>query len=84
MHNAALRLIVIVVVAWAASCSRAKLYRGGTEAAGPDRLTLDGRVCTDEPGQAHFPTRVALIVDQSALLNSFDPLGTRGWVRAAA
>lgn len=82
MRNVLLHVLMIVVAAPAASCSRAKLYRGGTEAAGPDRLTLDGRVCTDEPGQAHFPTRVALIVDQALpALSAWDALGTRGWVR---
>ncbi len=83
MRNIVLQTLAIVAAVSMLSCSRAKLYRGNAEAAGPDRLTLDGRVCTDEPGQAHFPTRVALIVDQAQpALSTWDALGTRAWVRA--
>lgn len=84
MRNVTLPFAIVVALCLGPSCSRAKLYRGGTEAAGPDRLTLDGRVCTDEPGEAHFPTRVALIIDESEpALTTWDPLAGRAWVAAA-
>lgn len=69
----------------AAGCTEANLYHRDRSPAEPDRLTLRGQVCTDDPRLSHFPIKVVLLVDRSSgfspdvgvvtgqLFTTFDP-----------
>jgi len=70
-------------------CTEAHLYHRDRSPAAPDRVTLRGRVCTDDPQLSYFPLKVVLVVDQAAgyspdvdaatggLFTDFDPEGGR-------
>jgi len=62
-----------------AACTDAELYSPTRAKAQADRVTLEGRVCTEDPFQSRFPVRVLLMVDRAAgpLFSDFDPSGSR-------
>ncbi|MDF1562016.1 MAG: hypothetical protein P1V51_03185 [Deltaproteobacteria bacterium] len=68
-----------------AACTEANLYHRFRPPAEPDRMTLQGRVCTEDPASARFPVKVVLVVDQAAgpLFSSFDPGSLRIQVLSA-
>lgn len=43
-----------------------------------NRLTLEGKVCTDPPDPSGFPVKVVLVVDQSGSMCVSDPPGSQG------
>ncbi len=59
----------------AAGCTDSGLYSTERPPIEANRVTLSGRVCTDDPETARFPIRVVLVVDQAAgpLYSDFDP-----------
>lgn len=61
------------------SCTEAGLYSPGKQPRQSDRLSLSGRVCTEDPLRANFPMRVIILADQAAgpLYSSFDSAGLR-------
>lgn len=61
------------------ACSDVGLYSETRVRTEPDRVTLTGRVCADDPVSARFPVRVVLLVDQAQgpLFSDFDPAGLR-------
>ena len=60
-------------------CTDAKLYHQVKPPIAADRLTLTGRVCTEDPEVQNFPVRLILLVDQSQgpLYSDFDPAQER-------
>lgn len=62
-----------------AACSDVGLYSETRVREEPDRVTLSGRVCAEDPVSARFPVRVVLLVDQAQgpLFSDFDPAGLR-------
>ena len=56
------------------SCTETSLYSPSLPRKEADRIALSGRVCTEDPVDAQFPTRVILLVDQAAgpLFDSYD------------
>ena len=54
-------------------CTDASLYRLDDEPSYPDRLTVSGRVCTDDPNRQRFPVRLLLLVDAGAEMAARDP-----------
>jgi hypothetical protein len=50
-----------------------------TDAGSPDTLTLTGRVCTAPPDSRGFPTKVVLLIDQSASMCITDPPGSQAF-----
>jgi len=67
--------ILVVLTA----CTDVGLYSEERPRNEPDRVTLTGRVCADDPVSARFPVRVVLLVDQAQgpLFSDFDPAGLR-------
>jgi len=67
-----------------AACTDVGLYSEARPRVEPDRVTLTGRACAEDPLSARYPVRVVLLVDQAQgpLFASFDPSGLR--VRALA
>jgi hypothetical protein len=73
----------------AINCTDANLYHRNISPAQGDRVTLRGRVCTEDPLISQFPLRVLFLVDQSGgfnpsagtttgeLFTTFDPEGAR-------
>ena len=60
-------------------CTDARLFGSEEGAAQADRVTLQGRVCTEDPSTAQLPVRVVIVADQATgpLFASFDPAGSR-------
>ncbi len=56
-------------------CTESALYSTARPPIEANRVTLSGRVCTDDLEAARFPVRVVLVVDQAAgpLFSDFDP-----------
>ena len=48
----------------ASSCTDAKLYHSADPPLNADRVTIEGRVCTEDPEVERFPVRLILLVDQ--------------------
>ena len=69
----------LIPIVCAIACTDIGLYSEARERNEPDRVTLAGRVCTDDPATARFPLRVVLLVDQAQgpLFATFDPAGRR-------
>ncbi|TDP76814.1 vWA domain-containing protein [Bradymonas sediminis] len=61
------------------SCTDVGLYSPGKEPKQSDRLSLTGRVCTEDPLRAKFPMRVIVLADQAAgpLFSDYDAAGLR-------
>ncbi len=61
------------------ACTDSNLYHRSHEPVSADRVTLSGRVCTEDPVQARFPVRIVLVMDRAMgpLFGDFDPAGTR-------
>lgn len=59
--------IVVALLAglFLTSCTDTDLYSESRLRSAADRMAFQGRVCTEDPGRAAFPTRVVLLVDQS-------------------
>lgn len=70
---------VALTALYLASCSDAELYSLSAEQMEADRVSLAGRVCTEDPVRARFPVRAVLLVDRAAgpLFSDFDPAGER-------
>jgi len=70
---------VVVALALAPACTDVGLYSDTRPRSEPDRVTLTGRVCADDPATARYPVRVVLLVDQAQgpLFSDFDPAGLR-------
>ncbi|MCC6620670.1 MAG: VWA domain-containing protein [Deltaproteobacteria bacterium] len=67
-----------------AACTDVGLYSEARPRVEPDRVTLTGRACAEDPLTARYPVRVVLLVDQAQgpLFAAYDPSGLR--VRALA
>lgn len=70
---------LILLVLGLLSCTEAGLYSPGKPPRQSDRLSLTGRVCTEDPLRANFPTRLIILADQAAgpLYSDFDSAGLR-------
>lgn len=77
MHPAV--CVLAVLLFGLGACTDAELYSPTRAKAQADRVTLEGRVCTEDPVQSRFPVRVILLADRAAgpLFSDFDPSGTR-------
>jgi hypothetical protein len=75
----ALVALLAAGLAVAAGCTDAELYSPTRAKAQADRVTLSGRVCTEDPVQSRFPVRVVLMADRAAgpLFSDYDPAGRR-------
>lgn len=56
--------VVLALAAWA--CTRADLFGTRDEASLPDKITLSGTLCSDDPQQRRLPVKVVFVVDGSA------------------
>ncbi len=60
------------------ACSDSDLYvQSGADPLGPDRVNLEGQLCTEDTGGSKFPVKVLLMVDSSAEMFAADPGGQR-------
>lgn len=61
------------------ACTDSRLFGAEQAAVEADRVTLRGRVCTEDPSDAQLPVRVVIVADRAAgpLFASYDPAGTR-------
>lgn len=74
------RLICVLLAASGlAACTDAGLYHRYRPPAQPDRVTLAGRVCTEDPASSRFPVKIVVVVDQASgpLFSSYDPSSLR-------
>ncbi|MCA9513977.1 MAG: hypothetical protein KC635_03460 [Myxococcales bacterium] len=74
------RLVAALAVALAlGACTEADLFSTDRPPKEPDRVTLSGRVCADDPQTARYPLRVVLLVDRAAgpLFSDYDPAALR-------
>jgi hypothetical protein len=61
------------------SCTEAELYHSTEPPLNADRVTLNGRICTEDPEVGRFPARLIIMVDQGqgALYSEYDPAQLR-------
>ena len=61
------------------SCTEAELYHRTEPPLNADRVTLNGRICTEDPEVGKFPARLIIMVDQGqgALYSEYDPAQLR-------
>jgi len=59
------RVALLLFCLFFAGCTDTDFYSESRLRSAADRLAFEGRVCTEDPGRANFPTRVVLLVDQS-------------------
>lgn len=57
------------------ACTEAELYHRVDPPLNADRVTIEGRVCTEDPEVERFPARLILLVDQGQgpLYSEYDP-----------
>ncbi len=67
------RRLGLALAAWLLACTDASLYRLDEEPVFPDRLTVTGRICTDDPNRQRFPVRLVLLVDAGPEMAGLDP-----------
>ncbi|MBI4509332.1 MAG: hypothetical protein HY698_06825 [Deltaproteobacteria bacterium] len=58
-------------------CTDANLYGTNTQPNLANKISLQGELCTDDPGTVDFPVKVLVVMDGSAELVAADPAGTR-------
>ncbi|HEV8320242.1 MAG TPA: hypothetical protein VG389_01415 [Myxococcota bacterium] len=68
----------LAVAASGAACTNAALYRPGYEPDAPNKLTLSGRICTEDFQRRRFPVKVAFVMDSSPEILQNDPTNSRG------
>ncbi|MEL6183820.1 MAG: hypothetical protein AAFU79_04280 [Myxococcota bacterium] len=69
-------LLVLSSLGFAAACTDVSLYgRVGQDPTIPDKLTLTGLLCTDNPGTRAFPVKILYLVDTSGTTLEAAPLG---------
>lgn len=75
IRRATLLALMISSSAWLTSCTEVDLYHRAEPPLNADRVTLRGRVCTEDPEIQRFPVRLILLVDQSQgpLYSDYDP-----------
>jgi thrombospondin type 3 repeat protein len=74
MRNSGLIVgVVCAMTAWMNACSD----YGSNQDYRPDRLTLAGTVCSDDPADRDYPVKIMFIVDSSPGMASLDPEGRR-------
>jgi hypothetical protein len=61
------------LVALALGCTNADLYSSGAEPNLPNRISLQGDLCTDDPSAVAFPVKVLIVMDGTAGLAGADP-----------
>ncbi|MBA2665285.1 MAG: hypothetical protein H0U74_23555 [Bradymonadaceae bacterium] len=68
-------ILALTAVLASSSCTDTTLYSQDGARKQADRVTLAGRVCSEDPVEAQFPIRVILLIDQAAgpLFAGFDP-----------
>ena len=78
-RSAVLALLLASLAGIGGGCTDAELYSPTRAKAQADRVTLSGRVCTEDPVQSRFPVRVVLMADRAAgpLFSDYDPAGRR-------
>ena len=61
------------------SCTEAELYHSVEPPLNADRVTLKGRICTEDPEIGKFPARLIIMVDQGqgSLYSEYDPAQLR-------
>lgn len=65
-------LALLAGLCWGA-CTDTNIYHRSIEPNIPNKVTLSGTVCTDDPAQRQFPVRVMFIVDNSGMMGVADP-----------
>ena len=65
----------VLLALLALGCTDAELYHRRSPPIEANRVAVSGRVCTEDPDLARFPTRLILVVDQAAgpLFSDYDP-----------
>ncbi len=56
-----------------ATCTDTNVYVGSVEPSIPNKITISGTVCTDDPAERQFPVRIMFIVDTSGSMAENDP-----------
>jgi hypothetical protein len=69
-----------VVLLMGISCTDTNLYNWQTDPFRPDKLTVSGTVCSDDPRQRDFPVKILFLVDTTLVMAEpeNDPGGDRG------
>ena len=68
LHARLLWLAAIV----AAGCTQSNVYSNHIEPNIPNKITISGTVCTDDPAERQFPVRVMFLVDTSGSMGEND------------
>ena len=55
------------------TCTDTNIYQQSREPNIPNKVTISGTVCTDDPAQRQFPVKVMFIVDTSGSMADSDP-----------
>lgn len=68
------RLTLLVWLAASVACTDADIYTAsGAEPFRPDRLTLSGRLCTEDTGGVKFPVKILVMMDTTPAMFRADP-----------
>lgn len=80
--RSSLSLLLAALILTSPGCTDTSLYSEGKQRKEANRLTLQGRVCTEDPHRANYPLRVVLLVDQAngPLFSEYDSAGQRSTV----
>ncbi len=59
------------------ACTESNIYINSMEPNIPNKITISGRVCTDDPAERQFPVKLMFIVDTSGEMAENDTYGNR-------
>jgi hypothetical protein len=78
LDSPTVRALLPACLVLVAACTQADLYTlTGRESLGPDRLTIEGQLCTDDTGGSRFPVKILLLVDTTQRIFEVDPGNVR-------
>jgi len=64
---------ISLLAVFSPGCTDTNIYHQGIAPKVPDKISISGRVCTDDPAQRQFPVRIMFIVDTSGSMAENDP-----------
>ena len=71
-----MRYLAVSLVSVAA-CTDVNLYGSGSEVNLANKISIEGDLCTDDPGDVDFPVKILVVMDGTAELVGADPTATR-------
>jgi hypothetical protein len=60
-----------------AACTDANLYGSGSQVNLANKISIQGDLCTDDPGDVNFPVKILVVMDGTAAAVGADPTATR-------